>query len=243
MKKVVLAIVLAIGAICNLRAAGEISIDSLDTVYAQNFDSLGTKATGNTNMPPGWETWQGNPAAIAYKYSNGSVSTAGLYCYGVSTNAGTDLAMGAQYSSGNAAAAWGCKFRNNTGKVLRYMSISYRGETWRRSTSGYYRSLQIYYSLNATNVSTYGTWGLMNSLTYTADTNAPYWKANGEIYYTDLSDVYDLGLGSLGAVQPGGFIWIKFYRSGLPLQNNFIDHGLASDDLQVQFHETDPRIE
>jgi hypothetical protein len=71
-----------------------ISLTTIGSAYAQNFDSLATSGTSST-LPAGWAfSESGSGANITYTAGTGSGTTGDTYSFGVAgTNAVTDRAL------------------------------------------------------------------------------------------------------------------------------------------------------
>ncbi|GAB4033199.1 DUF5689 domain-containing protein [Spirosoma jeollabukense] len=128
------------------------------TSYTQNFNSLpntGTSATwANNTTLPGWYAAVTNasnvtnpPATILIGIGNST--SGGFYDFGPSSN--TDRALGSVGSGAAKAIYYGVLLTNNTGSPIKALSVNYKGEQWRSSTS-VQNTLTFAYKVGATTI-------------------------------------------------------------------------------------------
>jgi hypothetical protein len=127
---------------------GAVLLNSL--VYSQNFDGAPNQTLGPTtnlhfsstagvqNLVPGDTGWDGVKLAgtgttnMNFVNDNGSSASGAIYSYGATGS--TERALGS-IASGTNIPAIGAELINNTGNTINSVTISYRGEYWRSSTS------------------------------------------------------------------------------------------------------------
>ncbi|MBN8824849.1 MULTISPECIES: DUF5689 domain-containing protein [unclassified Spirosoma] len=128
------------------------------TSYTQNFNSLASSGSGtwtdNTTIQ-GWYAAITNSsnvtnAATTYTVDPGSSTTGGLHSYGATS--ATDRALGSVGSGSAKAIYYGVLLVNNTGSPITALSVSYKGEQWRSSTS-VQNVLSFAYKVGANSVS------------------------------------------------------------------------------------------
>ncbi|MFC3159286.1 T9SS type A sorting domain-containing protein [Chryseobacterium arachidis] len=208
---------------------GQISLNSLNSAYTQNFDGLAITGTGSTVLSgtlAGWSILEtGSNANTTYTASTGSVNPGDTYSYGATGN--TDRALGAIASS-NLTSRWGAQFKNDTNVTITQLLVSYTGEEWRLGEAGRGTDDQIVVeiSTNATSLNN-GTWTAVPSLTYsTTDVTGAVGLRDGNSasYRTALSSTIT-GLN----IAAGQNFWIRFVDVNI----TGTDDGLAIDDFSL----------
>ena len=148
----------------------QIAITSFASAVTENFDSIGTSATGV--LPANWRMtaagdnavdWSDptNVAATTCQASAGSPTSGGRYNWGQSS---TDRAIGfmtsGSYNSPNSILA---QFSNNTGLTIDQLSISFDYERYRINTAA--ASVSFFHSSDGTNwtAATSGDSGAMST--------------------------------------------------------------------------------
>ncbi len=133
----ILALVLMALPVQSARAAGPVSLSTLDVPYTQNFDTLpasGSATWINNSTIPGWfHARTGTGTTIVA--NDGSSNAGNLYSYGTGT--ATDRALGSIGSTNTAAGNffWGVRLSNDTGATITSLDVSYTGEQWRNSAA------------------------------------------------------------------------------------------------------------
>lgn len=131
-----------------------VSISQLGTPYVQDFNTLASSGV-SSSLPSGWVFVEsGANANDLYTAGTGSSNTGDTYSFGSSSN--SDRALGGLRSN-NLVPLLGVAFRNDTGKTINALAISYFGEQWRLGANGRQDRLDFQYTLNATSL-TNGTW-------------------------------------------------------------------------------------
>lgn len=131
------------------------------TSYTQNFNSLASSGAGtwtDNSTIQGWYAAITNgsnvtSAATTYTVDPGSSTTGGLHSYGATS--APDRALGSVGSGSAKAIYYGVLFINNTGSPITALSVSYKGEQWRSSTS-VQNTLSFAYKVGASSVSESG---------------------------------------------------------------------------------------
>ncbi len=209
-----------------------VSVTSLGTPVAQNFDTLA--ATG-TNIPwtdnstlPGWYSTRST-----YNAGTGSSNAGALYSFGVAgTNPVTDRALGSVASGTTTTIFAAVCFINNTGVALTSANIAYVGEQWRDGAPvpAAAQRLDFEYQIAATGVIT--------------DANTP---ATGWTAFDALDFTGPVAGGAAGAALDGNLpanrvVLNGTITAGVPIGQEFWirwvdindasnDHGLAVDDF------------
>lgn len=148
----------------NIPAPNYISLVSSGSAATEDFNTLASTGT-STTVPTGWgyiET--GSGADGNYTASTGSATSGDTYSFGALSN--TERAFGSM-QSGSVISTIGVIYKNNTGGVIKSLSISYTGEQWRLGTIGREDRLDFQYSLDATSLNT-GTWTDVDNLDFVA---------------------------------------------------------------------------
>lgn len=141
----------------SLMGWGQISITTASLNYDQNFNSLLSTGSTNSNstIPAGWffaET--GTGANNTYATTDGTLNSGNTYSFG--TTGDSERSLGT-IQSGSIVSTIGCSFSNSTGSSISNLIISYIGEQWRFGATGRNDRLDFQYSLDATSLTT-GTW-------------------------------------------------------------------------------------
>lgn len=220
-------------------ASAQINISlHTNTPYAQNFDTLGTNATGNVWTEgvtlPGWYASQSaSPFTIStYRAAPGSDNTGALYSFGAA--AVTERALGSVPTGTPGAIAYGVRFTNNTVLAMSNIVVSYKGEQWRRATGAGTQSLAFSYRAGAptTTSDAAGTayaWNIVPAL----DFASPNLGATGSLNGNASTNQQAVSSALTGVVLlPGQELflrWLDVDDSGTS------DHGLGIDDLNISF--------
>ena len=135
---------------------GQLSYDTADANYTQNFDGVLTTVPANNtvqstpSVPEGWTFVEaGNNANTSYRVHNGSTTSGDTFLFGATSS--TERALGA-FASGSLVSQLGIGFVNDTGTVLTEFTVSYTGEQWKdgNSTQAVRNTLTFAYGLGAT---------------------------------------------------------------------------------------------
>ncbi len=210
--------------------AAQISYDSQETVYSQNFDTL--PSTGSTftwthnSTITGWyaATSVGtgfNSAGV----TTGSTTSGGLYSFG--SSASTDRALGSIGSGSAGNFYWGVKLVNNTSTTITGFTVTYTGEQWRNSAAAA-QATTVSYSLSATDLKT-GTYQTITTLGFTSPiTGGTAGALNGNTS-ANRTVIGPITVNNINWA-PGAALWIRFYDP----DHTGTDHGLAIDDFSFQ---------
>lgn len=222
-KRVLLLSLVLTGAIS---ASAQVSLTGTNPSYSQNFNTLAATGTSSV-VPANWAFLEtGSSANTTYAAGDGSSNTGNTYSFGTGTN--TDRAFGA-VASNNLQTVIGASFVNNTGSVVSGVSVTYRGEQWRRgnTTAGQKDSLLFQYSTNASSVGDpAATWTTVSALNFTSiNTSTTAGALDGNTVNTTLTGNIPLNL------QGGQILWIRFYDVNIVGS----DDGLAADDFAASF--------
>jgi hypothetical protein len=211
------------------RAAGTISLTTLNTAYTQDFNTLATSGTTNTLAINGWALLEvGTSGAVNQQYAagTGSSTTGDTYSFGAAASA--DRALGTLFSGTNTETI-GASFTNNTGTTIAKLDVAYTGEMWRAGVTnrGVADRLNFALSTNATSLSS-GTWTDYDSL----DFNSPNLAAaagaldgNAALNRTAIS-LQITGL----SIADGATFWIRWSEFDIAPG---ADDGLGVDDFSL----------
>ncbi len=204
-------------------AGAQVAINSVGSVYFQDFNSLASTGSSNT-VPTGWAFVEtGSSADGNYTAGTGISGTGNTYSFGASSS--TERAFGGLRSP-SLVPTLGASFINNTGEVIGSLTIVYKGEQWRLGALGREDRLDFQYSTTATALTT-GIYTNFNSLDFIAPVQGPTIGAlNGDVApnFTVESDVIT-GL----SIPNGATFWIRWLDFD-PAGN---DDGLAIDSFSL----------
>lgn len=204
-----------------------VGLTTLDSAYAQNFDTLANTGTSST-LPSGWSFVEtGTAANTTYGVDTGSSTTGNTYSYGASGS--TERAFGT-LQSGSLISTIGACFINATGGTITSLDIAYAGEEWRLGTAGRADKLTFQFSTDASTLSD-GTWTGVSALDFstpdTASTGAKDGNSSGD--RTALSStITNLSIAN------GATVWIRWND----VNASGSDDGLAVDDFSATPHGT-----
>lgn len=225
-KRVLLLSLLVTGA---LATQAQVSLTGSNPSYTQDFNTLSNTGSANTLAITGWVIKEvGTSAQVNQQYGadDGSSNAGNVYSYGAAST--TERALGSLLSS-SLTPSFGASFVNNTGQNITGVSVTYKGEQWRRgnTTAGVTDSLIFAVSFDADSINdATGTWVRIPAL--------HFWSANTSATAgaLDGNTVGGTRTGSSPAlIAPGAKVWIRwtdFNASGT-------DDGLAIDDFQASF--------
>jgi hypothetical protein len=204
-------------------AGAQIPLDSVETPYSQDFDTLAPVGS-SSSLPPGWALAEmGTGADSSYTASSGSRTVGDTYSYGEAT---TERALGTLQDATNVPTI-GARFRNDTGAPIWWVSIRYAGEEWRRGNqSGFQDRLDFQYSTDATSLTT-GNWTDVSSL----DLMSPVVSgaAGPQDGNSFLCCRRTVDSRFTATVPAGGELWIRWLDS----DQTGADDGLAIDDFSL----------
>ncbi|MBC7806625.1 MAG: hypothetical protein H7145_10785 [Akkermansiaceae bacterium] len=207
-------------------AQAQISITSPTFIYTQDFNSLASTGTNNTQLPAGFViNEEGSSTSTnneAYNVNNGSTGTGDTYSFGGTGD--SDRALGI-IQSGSLQATFGVSFVNNSGVAINQFLLSYRGETWRIGGPNRSDRLDFAYSTNATSLTT-GTYTDVDALDY----NGPSVAAAITAARTDPFSTSAVTGGFSATLNPNQTLFLRFSDFNASLS----DDGLAIDDLRLQ---------
>src|SRR5437763_2267615 len=206
---------------------GSVSLTTLGSASAENFDTLSNTAgsTTNTALPTGWyitETGGGARDNEQYAVDTGGSTTGDIYSYGAAGS--TERSLGA-LRSGTLIPLYGAKFTNNTGATITSLLVAYNGEEWRLGTAARTDQINFEYSLNATDLVT-GTYTGVAALNFVTPDTATTGAKNGNAAAdrTALSSTVT-GL----SIANGATFWIRWTDTDA----TGADDGLAVDDFSL----------
>jgi hypothetical protein len=234
-----------------LQSAAQISINSTNFEYVQNFDGLATinSPWSNNITLSSWYAAQQNelpalPASIvSYRAGIGSSATEGLYSFGSSGAA--DRALGAINKDATESILYGALFQNNTVDELHSVTLSFTVEQWRKvftddTDDKMYQRVKVSYA-NANVVSV-----AANDLF-----NDNFFVDIPEAFFTNIDTATNVATNLDGntikanitvtfpvVIPPNTQFFLRF----LDENSQGVDIGLAVDDLHVTFSTTSVSI-
>jgi len=199
--------------------SGKISLNSLGSAYAQDFDALDTVTQA---LPTGWNyREEGSQANYSYAADSGNTTTGNIISYGKKDS--SDRAFGS-LQTGNLVPSISAVFSNNTGGTIHSLDFVFKGELWRLGGNRF-DTLKFELSTTAS------TWVSYPSLDFrTPDTTGSVSGANGARN------------GNLG--QNREYLWFDIIGLNIPNGTDFrirwmdanasgADDGLAIDDFRL----------
>ena len=209
--------------------SGSISLTSLGSPAAQDFDTLANTGTANSLTINGWyldESGTGTANNGLYSTGTGSGNTGDTYSFGAASSA--ERAFGGLLS-GSLTPIIGASFTNNTGDTITALDISYTGEMWRAGVTnrGAADRLDFQLSTDATGL-TSGAWTDYDSL----DFNSPNLAATaaGALNGNDPGNQSSLSVSITGLSIPNGAsFWIRWTDFNISSS----DDGLAVDSFSL----------
>src|SRR4051794_13476188 len=216
-------------------AAGSVSLTTIGSTYDQDFNTLATTGTANTNLPDGWDLSETGTSLRnngAYAASTGSDGGGDVYSFGATANA--DRAYGTLFS-GTLSPTIGAGFTNNTGATLGALQVAYTGEMWRAGVTnrGVADRLDFQISTDATSLSS-GTWTDTNALDLNSSNTAATAGALDGNAAANRSTISATITGL--AIPSGASFWIRWRDSDI---TPGADDGLAVDDFHLTPYDVD----
>ncbi len=230
------AAVLAALAFAGAPALAAVQIDSVDTVYTQDFDGLAASgsslAWANDGTLPGWSLFNAAGAAVgSYRADNGGSNAGSFYSFG--TGGSGERALGGTGSGGSyfgspasgSVAGWiAVAFENATGSALAGFTLAFDGEQWRNGGNTSAQAMVLEYGLGGS----FG--GVAQWLAAGAgfDWTSPVTGSSGAAVDGNAAGKV-AGLGGSVALDwaAGQTLWLRWTE----LNDAGNDHGLAIDDL------------
>lgn len=209
-----------------------ISLTTLGSAYAQDFNTLSNTAGSTTNPLTinGWSLNETGGSATRdneqYAVDTGGSNTGDAYSYGIA--ASTDRALGGLQSS-SLIPTFGAEFTNNTGSTITSLLVSYTGEQWRIGNTAAARDdrLDFQFSLDATSLTT-GTWTNVDQLDFINPIKTA--GAAGALDGNNAANRTAISYTITGLnIAPGATFWIRWSD----LNASGADDGLAIDDFSI----------
>lgn len=217
------------------------SITANQMNYLQNFDGLPASSGANNTL-----TWKNNNTlanwyaartdyagqnTIPMRATDGSYGGPHLCSFRLSSPT-SNKALGS-IGAGDVHFAWGIRFKNNSGAVLRSITLSYYLEQWRKSNSGNEQPIRFSYKVSSTPITAlsadengYAKVPFLNAVSPVNNTDTLS-RLNGNLAQNRVLVSHKFAV----TVQPGQEIMLKWYDE----DDAKVDHGLSIDDLNIQF--------
>lgn len=214
-------------------AHAELVYLATNSVYTQNFDTLPSIGSGLTwsddTTLAGWFSTSGVISA-----SSGSSSNRIPYSFGSDSN--SDRALGIVSQGASTDPQFALAIRNNTGGILRSISVGFDGEQWRRSTTNVAapQTLQFGYRTST-------TLGSINSAAYTdvaslgftsPGISLPGGSIDGNSPANRRSNI--AGTLDVAEWKPGEYLWLRWQNESNGLGSR---HGLGIDNFSFSASE------
>jgi len=221
------------------------NVNTIGTAVQENFNSLpssGSAASWSQNSTvSGWYAYETDPYRVAVSYiaDSGASNTGRVYSYGRAGS--SERALGSLGSGSTDSIVYGWRLKNNTGKAITSINVSYTGEQWRRGANTATNKLAFFYkvassitsidSLEIKNLSS-SSYVSISSLDFTSPSvGAAFSITNGNdnAFQTKFNQDITVNI-------PIGYEIMIMWFDDDDASN---DHGLAIDDISVTFSNVD----
>lgn len=209
-----------------------LTIDSFDTYYRQNFDTIAYSYAGAapfTTLPRGWFAQEtGSGADGNYRAAYGEFAGGMIYSFGDSLS--TERALGSVGSGSVTRSDYGSAWINRTGKVVNNIEITFMGEQWRQGRPGRASgpdTLHFSYAKNAASIGS-GSYATATALSFVAPvtTGVLSTPMNGNL---PANRRRVNGLIPNLALQPNDTLWIRWSD----FDSESFDDGLGIDSFSL----------
>ena len=229
------AAVLCLATFAASSSQAQVSLTTLGSPYAQNFDTLATTGTANAwtdnGTLAGWYSqFSLVPASpTTYRADAGASNTGAIYSYGTGT--ATERAFGSASSGTPGTILNAVRLVNNTGSTITSLQVAYNGEQWRNGGNAAAQQLDFQYQVGAAGVVTDANtpatgWIDANALDFVSPivgAVAAALDGNATANRTALSSTITV------TVANGEEIWLRWSD----INDSGNDHGLSVDDFSV----------
>ena len=222
-------------------STAQVSVDSIDFIYTQNFNNLASSGISNT-----WtnnitlEGWYASNAVSGEYYTYRAVTgtSTGLYSFGTEAS---DRALGSLNQNASGDMAYGLLLTNNSGDTIKSVTITFAAEQWRRAktkTKGFHRvtlsyQMAIDIDTSASNLINGTFVSIPEGYLLTPDTTS---IANHQALDGNNSENRDSIYIKFPISWPAGEeVFIRFYDDNA----TDIDHAMAIDNLNISFDTID----
>lgn len=222
-----------------LGASAQISVTGSSLTYTQDFNTLDTNGSAQTNMPTGWSfhEWNGTGTTTTYRAGSGSVNSGDTYSFGAQGS--PERALGSLGSGSVGKINYGATFVNNTGVAINSMNITFKSEQWRvgDTNSVNVDTVRFYYSTSASVTdTTFTAWtevtGLMMTSIITSASSTSGNALNGNTTSVVKTAVVNIN------VPAGSNLVLRWYD----YNSAGSDDGLAVDSLTAVFTTSAPPV-
>ena len=207
-------------------------INSFNTYYRQNFDSLSKAYSPNASfstLPKGWYAHEeGSGADNTYKAAYGEFAGGNIYSWGDSLS--SERALGSIGSGSVTESEYGAAWINMTGQLVNNVEINFMGEMWRQGRPGRASgpdTLHFSYATHALNIDS-GNYQIFAPLSFYAPvtTGVLSTAMNG-----NLPANRKLVTGTISSLnlQPGDTLWIRWRD----FDSESFDDGLGIDSFSL----------
>jgi hypothetical protein len=199
-----------------------------------NIAWVNIQGSRSTTGSPGWY-WQNtasNSNDTPYDADNGNTNHGTSNSYG--SNSSSDRAMGNIADNGNANAAWGVVFQNNSGNNIVSVTVTYTGEQWRRNNSTD-EVLSFAYTSSATDITDFvpalgaipSGWNAVSALNFVPPISGGGAALDGNASGNRLTKSTTINVSVLN----GQYLALRWHDGN----SNSSDMGMGIDDLTVSF--------
>lgn len=203
--------------------------------YTQCFDTLASSGSaGWTNdlTLPGWQAFRNSSVAVTGYTASAGADTAGkFYSFGASTS--SERALGLIGSGATEKFYWGVVLRNNSDETVTNLLVQYAGEQWRNANTA--AQSIVFESLVSAVLPAVNDRDAVGEPAL--DFTSPVCGSDAGALDGNLPANRAARSGSLDArVPPGHYLMLRWYD----INHNDDDHGLAIDDLRVDWRMSEP---
>lgn len=208
--------------------------------YVNNFDTLGTLATGNpwtdNSTLLGWYISQSAGSfPNTYRAGTGSGATGAIYSFGSASS--SERALGSLNSATPGNFAYGVRMANNTASTFSSFTVSYTGEQWRNGAPAPQAPHSLTFSyrissspITSSDVGNLQTWTPVSSLNFSSPT---FVGAAGLLDGNNATNRTVISATITDTLAPGQEIFFRWFDT----DDADTDHGLAVDNLSISVPE------
>ena len=234
MKKLLVLLTLGFNGLCSFSSA-QVVINTNTLFYTQNFDSFGINNVPwkNNVTLTGWYLLRENTMTTNLVANDGLSSFITFYNYG--SVADPDRALGS--IAGIGSNFYGLRFSNSTFLTITNVIINYTGEQWRVSNIADMGvdKFQLFFRVGVAGAGFLADtinagWTAVSALDFNSPKN-PGGEPQGQLNGNEPGNRVSISGNIPIYLAPGQEIWLRWFDT----DDTGGDHGLAIDDLSVQF--------
>ncbi|MCZ2392364.1 MAG: T9SS type A sorting domain-containing protein [Chitinophagales bacterium] len=211
----------------------QIPVNSLGSVYSQNFNTLADTGTANVFNILGWLI-----NTDSYRASDGGANNGSVYSFGLKGS--EERSLGSINSNNVKEIYFGANFKNESSEVLNEFNVQFKGEQWRRGDKKNSASVPLadtlvfQYSLNATSINdNAATWVNVPTLNFISPVvSSEVQILDGNLAHNskDISGKFNVTL------ELGGQIYFRWANVRSTSGISGSRDGLSVDDVRIAFN-------